>query len=156
MEQKPASTHLNLLVVQLSKEATTSSVSRAQAIVRKLQDEDKLSSLDSNSLGHLAMAAAKTGSPRYGDTVIRLMLQLGFLPHVKAWSGVVSRLGKYPQDFDLAFHLFRDICERVVEIEKMGLRKSIMLAHMRPDNAILNACAIDGNMVLECAVGFRV
>lgn len=151
VEKKPASAHLNLLVFQLSKEATTSSVSRALAIVRKLQDEDKLSSLNSNSLGHLAMAAAKTGSPRYGETIIRLMLQLGFLPHVKAWSGVVSRLGKYPQDFDLAFHLFCDICERVVEIEKMGLTKSIMLAHTRPDtgafNAILNACAIDGNMV---------
>lgn len=151
MKEKPTSTRLSMLVVQLSKEATPSSVSRAQTIVRKLQDEDKLSSLDSNSLAHLAMAAAKTGSPRYGETIIRLMLQLGLLPHVKAWSGVVSRLGKYPQDFDLAFHLFHDICEHVMEVEKMGLSKSIVVAHMKPDtgafNAILNACALDGNMV---------
>lgn len=151
MKQNPTSTRLSLLVVQLSKEATPSSVSRAQAIVRKLQDENKLGSLDSNSLAHLAMAAAKTGSPRYGETIVRLMLQRGLLPHVKAWSCVVSRLGKYPQDFDLAFHLFHDICERVMEVEEMGLSKSIVVADARPDtgafNAILNACAMDGNMV---------
>lgn len=151
MKQNLTSTRPSLLVVQLSKEATPSSVSRAQAIVRKLQDENKLGSLDSNSLAHLAMAAAKTGSPRYGETIVRLMLQRGLLPHVKAWSCVVSRLGKYPQDFDLAFHLFHDICERVMEVEKMGLSKSIAVADAKPDtgafNAILNACAMNGNMV---------
>ncbi|GLJ07099.1 hypothetical protein SUGI_0058250 [Cryptomeria japonica] len=136
------STSLNLLLVQLSHEATPSSVSRARAILQKIQNEGKLDLLDSNSLGHLAIAAAKSGSPRYGESIIRLMLELGFSPHVKVWSAVVTHLGKSSQHSHLAFQLFHDMCNSVKGVGKRN--------QMRPDtgafNAILNICAANGNM----------
>eukprot|EP01018_Ginkgo_biloba_P025859 Gb_11553 [translate_table: standard] len=147
LKDLPGSACLSRLVAQLSYEATPSSLARAQAIVTQLQNENKLDLLDCNSLGVLAMASAKTGTPRYGATIIRLMLKLGLFPHVKAWSAVLSQLGKYPQAFDLTFDLFQAICDRITEAEKL-LNKNVV-APMKPDtgafNAVLNACAMAGN-----------
>eukprot|EP01018_Ginkgo_biloba_P009057 Gb_16885 [translate_table: standard] len=148
LEELPGSTCLSRLVAQLSYQGTPTSLSRAQTIVKRLRNEKLLHRLDCNSLGLLAMAAAKTGIPQYGATIIDLMLKLGYFPHVKAWSAVLSRLGKCPHGLDPAFQLFHSICERIREVEKL-VDSVDVIAHMKPDtgafNAILNACAIAGN-----------
>lgn len=147
LKELPSGACLSRLVAQFSYHGTPSSISRAQTIVKRLQEEKKLHLLDCRSLGLLAMAAAKTGVPRYGAAIIRLMLKLDLFPHVKAWSAVLSRLGKCPHELNSAFDLFESICERVKEA---GESDDDDVAHMRPDtgafNAILNACAIAGHM----------
>lgn len=147
LKELPSGACLSRLVAQFAYHGTPSSISRAQTIVKRLQDEKKLHLLDCHSLGLLAMAAAKTGVPRYGAAIIRLMLKLDLFPHVKAWSAVLSRLGKCPHELNSAFDLFESICERVKEAGELD---DDGVAHMKPDtgafNAILNACAIAGHM----------
>lgn len=148
LKELPSGECLSRLVAQLSYHATPSSISRAQSIVKRLQEEKKVHLLDCRSLGLLAMAAAKTGVPRYGAAIIRLMLKLDLFPHVKAWSAVLSRLGKCPHELNSTFDLFESICERVKEAGELDGDDGV--AHMRPDtgafNAILNACALAGHM----------
>ncbi|XP_057865909.2 pentatricopeptide repeat-containing protein At3g09650, chloroplastic [Cryptomeria japonica] len=144
----PSSKCLSRLVAQLSYQGSAFAFRRAQTVVKRLQNEEKLHLLDCNSLGLLAMAAAKSGVPQYGATVIRLMLKSGLLPHVKAWSAVISRLGKCPHDFESAIDLFYEICKRIRETN--GVFNDEVPVNVRPDtgafNAILNACATGGNM----------
>ncbi|CAK8530845.1 unnamed protein product [Lathyrus sativus] len=50
----------------------------------RLRNESQLHRLDSNSLGLLAVAAAKAGHTLYASSVVKSMLRSGYLPHVKA------------------------------------------------------------------------
>lgn len=151
----PTSVCLSRLVSQLSYAGTPSSLTKAQKIVASLQKRKSASLLDCNSLGLLAMATSKAGAVRYSCSLIRLMLKLGYLPHVKAWSAVVSKLGKDREDVPLALGLFEDICFFVQKAEcdadsnpdnDEGPGHDVTAAaSMRPDtgafNAALNACA---------------
>ncbi|MCO5547657.1 hypothetical protein L7F22_001108 [Adiantum nelumboides] len=151
----PSAVCLSRLVSQLSYAGTPSSLTKAQNLVATLQKRRKALLLDCNSLGLLAMATSKAGAVRYAGSIIKLMLKLGYLPHVKAWSAVVSRLGKDPEDVPLAVSLFEDICLLVQKAEcdidsnhadNEGSDCSVKAAtFMRPDtgafNAALNACA---------------
>ncbi|KAJ4971483.1 hypothetical protein NE237_004582 [Protea cynaroides] len=82
---------MSQLVCQLSYQNTRQGLTLAQSIIQRLRDEQKLHRLDSNSLGLLAVVAPKTGHTFYATSIIS-MLCSGYLPHVKAWSAVVSRL----------------------------------------------------------------
>eukprot|EP00250_Pteridium_aquilinum_P016337 c23055_g2_i1 orf=1-1005(-) len=151
----PSSVCLSRLVAQLSYAGTPSSLTKAQRLLAYLQKRRNAALLDCNCLGLLAMATSKAGAARYSASVIRLMLKLGLFPHVKAWSAVVSKLGKDREDVHLALSLFEDICCLVKNAEceavasqdgdegPQHLRNSV--STMRPDtgafNAALNACA---------------
>ncbi|XP_073113596.1 pentatricopeptide repeat-containing protein At3g09650, chloroplastic-like [Elaeis guineensis] len=105
-----------------------------QALVRCLRDERQLHRLDANSLGFLAVAAARFGATLYAVFVIRTMLRSGYLPNVKAWSAVVSRLVAAPDDGPTeALRLFDADLRRIRRIPGDAA------ADARPDTAAFNA-----------------
>ncbi|XP_008783677.1 pentatricopeptide repeat-containing protein At3g09650, chloroplastic [Phoenix dactylifera] len=130
----PSSTCLSRLVAQLSYQNTPAAFTRAQDLVRRLRDERQLHRLDANSLGLLAAAAARSGATLYAVSVVRTMLRSGYLPHVKAWSAVVSRLAAAPDDGPAeALRLFDAVLRRVRRIPGDAA------ADARPDTAAFNA-----------------
>eukprot|EP00262_Sarcandra_glabra_P006495 TRINITY_DN18820_c0_g1_i1.p1 TRINITY_DN18820_c0_g1~~TRINITY_DN18820_c0_g1_i1.p1 ORF type:complete len:730 (-),score=108.89 TRINITY_DN18820_c0_g1_i1:340-2529(-) len=142
----PSPTCLSRLVCQLSYQNTSLGLSRAQSIIRRLRDERQLHRLDANSLGLLAVAAAKSGATLYAASVIKSMIRTGYLPHVKAWSSVVSRLASSPDDGPAeALRLFDSVTHRV-----RRLAEPAIASDSRPDtaafNAVLNACANVGDV----------
>ncbi|KAF4391537.1 hypothetical protein CsatB_017055 [Cannabis sativa] len=137
----PSSTCLSRLVSQLSYQNTSTGLTRAQSIITRLRQERQLHRLDANSLGLLASAAAKAGHTRYATSLIKSMLRSGYLPHVKSWSAVVSRLANSGDDGPVeALKLFRSVTRRVRQFSDADL-----VADSKPDtgafNAVLNACA---------------
>lgn len=144
----PGTTCLSRLVAQLSYQNTPTSLSRAQSIIRRLRDDDQLHRLDANSLGLLVVSAARAGSTLYALSLLRAMLRIGYIPHVKAWSAVASRLAAAPDDGPLeALGLFSLVTERVRAV----MRESpSIVSDCRPDtgafNAAFNACANLGNV----------
>ncbi|PON69227.1 Tetratricopeptide-like helical domain containing protein [Parasponia andersonii] len=137
----PSSTCLSRLVAQLSYQNSNAGLTRAQAIITRLRQERQLHRLDANSLGLLAVAAAKAGHTRYATSLIKSMLRSGYLPHVKSWSAVVSRLASSGDDGPVeALKLFRSVTRRVRQFPDPEL-----VENSRPDtaayNAALNACA---------------
>ncbi|KAK9124362.1 hypothetical protein Sjap_013964 [Stephania japonica] len=137
----PSPTCLSRLVSQLSYQNSNDSLSRAQSIITRLRREGQLHRLDANSLGLLAVAAAKAGHTLYATSVIKSMLRSSYLPHVKAWSAVVSRLAGSPDDGPAeALKLFGSITRQIRRLDDEALAKD-----SRPDtaayNAVLNACA---------------
>lgn len=132
------------LVAQLAHRGVPSSLARAQQVVSNLRTQDRVDLLDSDSLGLLAMASARSGAARYALNVLHLMFDTGAFPSVKVWSAVVSKLGKHVDDCPLALELFDEVCLRVREAESL----SINVNSSRPDtgafNAALNACATLG------------
>ncbi|GKV05692.1 hypothetical protein SLEP1_g17675 [Rubroshorea leprosula] len=128
---------LSRLVSQLSYQNTTTSLSRARSIVTRLRNERQLHRLDANSLGLLASVSAKFGHTLYASSIINSMLRSGYLPHVKAWSAVVSRLSREdPAESIKLFNLVTDRIRRFTD--------SAIVADSKPDtaafNAVLNAC----------------
>lgn len=114
---------------------------RAQSIIQRLRREGQLHRLDANSLGLLAVAAAKGGHILYATSIVKSMLKSGYLPHVKAWSAVVSRLAASGDDGPSeAIKLFDSVMKRV-----RRFADSEVVKDSRPDtgayNAVLNACA---------------
>ncbi|KAK1392644.1 pentatricopeptide repeat-containing protein, chloroplastic [Heracleum sosnowskyi] len=140
----PNPTCLSRLISQLSYQNTPSSFTRAQSIVTRLRNEQQLHRLDANSLGLLAVSAAKSGHVLYATSIIKSMLKSGYLPHVKAWSAVVSRLASSGDDGPAeALRLFQSVVKRVRRFEPS------VVSDTKPDtaafNAVLNACANLGN-----------
>ncbi|OAY42627.1 pentatricopeptide repeat-containing protein At3g09650, chloroplastic [Manihot esculenta] len=149
--QLPTPTCLSRLVSQLSYQNTPLSLSRAQSILTRLRHDRQLHRLDANSLGLLAVSATKSGQLLYAVSLINSMLRSGYLPHVKAWSAVVSRLASSPDDGPTqALKLFKSITRRVLRFSDVA-----MVTDSRPDTAafnnVLNACANMGDrkMFLE-------
>ncbi|XP_031268329.1 pentatricopeptide repeat-containing protein At3g09650, chloroplastic [Pistacia vera] len=141
----PNPTCLSRLVSQLSYQNSILSLSRAQSIVTRLRHERLLHRLDANSLGLLAVAAAKSGHTLYASSIIKSMLRSSYLPHVKAWSAVVSRLAASADDGPTeAIKLFDSVVRRVRKFSDPTI-----VSDSRPDtaayNAVLNACANLGN-----------
>ncbi|KAK6146973.1 hypothetical protein DH2020_017885 [Rehmannia glutinosa] len=139
--QLPNPTCLSRLVSQLSYLNTTEGLTRAQSVIQRLRRERQLHRLDANSLGLLAVAAAKGGHTLYAASIVKSMLKSGYLPHVKAWSAVVSRLAASGDDGPIeAIKLFNSVTKRVRRFED-----SEVVNDSRPDtgayNAVLNACA---------------
>ncbi|PIN18480.1 hypothetical protein CDL12_08852 [Handroanthus impetiginosus] len=137
----PNPTCLSRLVSQLSYLNTVEGLTRAQSIIQRLRRERQLHRLDANSLGLLAVAAAKGGHTLYASSIVKSMLKSGYLPHVKAWSAVISRLAGSGDDGPLeAIKLFDSVMKRV---RRFG--NSEVIKDSRPDtgayNAVLNACA---------------
>ncbi|KAJ0465269.1 putative tetratricopeptide-like helical domain superfamily [Helianthus annuus] len=137
----PNPTCLSRLISQLSYQNTPSALTRAQSIIRRLRHERQLHRLDSNSLGLLAVAAAKSGDTLYANSILKSMLRSGYLPHVKAWSAVVSRLAASGDDGPKeAVKLFSQVTRTIRRITEPNL-----VMNSRPDtaayNAVLNACA---------------
>ncbi|KAM1037737.1 hypothetical protein ACFX15_031888 [Malus domestica] len=137
----PNPTCLSRLLSQLSYQNSHSGLTRAQSIITRLRNERQLRHLDANSLGLLAVSAAKAGQTRYAVSIIKSMLRSGYLPHVKAWSAVVSRLAAATDDGPSdALKLFYSVTRRVRRFAEPEL-----VADSRPDtaafNAALNACA---------------
>ncbi|GAB2272342.1 hypothetical protein Dimus_007166 [Dionaea muscipula] len=140
----PSAACLSRLVAQLSCLANPDSFSRAQSIITRLRHEQQLHRLDGYSLGLLAVSAAKSGHTHYANSIIKSMLRSNYLPHVKAWSAVVSRLGASGDDGPLeAIRLFNSIIKRVRRFTDPSV-----VAESVPDtaafNAVLNACASIG------------
>lgn len=80
------------------------------------------------------------------------MLKSNYLPHVKAWSAVVSRLSAAPDNGPIdAIRLFYSVVKRVRKVEDRTL-----VGYSCPDtaafNAVLNACANLGDVVRFCKV----
>lgn len=137
----PGPTCLSRLVSQLSYQSKPESLTRAQSILTRLRNERQLHRLDANSLGLLAMAAAKSGQTLYAVSVIKSMLRSGYLPHVKAWTAAVANLSAAGDDGpEESIKLFTAITRRVRRFADQSL-----VAQSRPDtaafNAVLNACA---------------
>ncbi|KFK38356.1 hypothetical protein AALP_AA3G103300 [Arabis alpina] len=142
----PGPTCLSRLVSQLSYQSKPESLLRAQSILTRLRNERQLHRLDANSLGLLAMAAAKSGQTLYSVSVIKSMLRSGYLPHVKAWSAAVANLSAAGDDGpEESIKLFTAITRRVRRFDDQSL-----VAQSRPDtaafNAVLNACANLGDV----------
>ncbi|XP_056170549.1 pentatricopeptide repeat-containing protein At3g09650, chloroplastic [Syzygium oleosum] len=140
-DRLPNPTCLSRLVSQLSYQKTPEGLARAQSILTRLRDERQLRRLDANSLGLLAVAAAKAGQTLYASSVVKSMLRSGYLPHVKAWSAVVSRLAASGDDGPAeAVRLFEAVTRRLRNVADPAA-----VADSRPDtaafNAVLNACA---------------
>ncbi|KDP29071.1 hypothetical protein JCGZ_16460 [Jatropha curcas] len=147
----PNPTCLSRLVSQLSYQNNSLSLKRAQSILTRLRHERQLHRLDANSLGLLAVSATKSGQILYAVSLINSMLRSGYLPHVKAWSAVLSRLASSPDDGPIqAIKLFKSVTRRVRRFSDVT-----MVAESRPDTAafnnVLNACANigDKNMFLQ-------
>ncbi|KAK0585051.1 hypothetical protein LWI29_022759 [Acer saccharum] len=141
----PSPTCLSRLVSQLSYQNTNLGLTRAQSIVTRLRHDRQLHRLDANSLGLLAVAAAKSGHTLYATSVVKSMLRSGYLPHVKAWSAVVSRLAASGDDGPTeSIKLFNAVVRRVRKFTDQAV-----VGDSRPDtaafNAVLNACANLGN-----------
>ncbi|TYI10989.1 hypothetical protein ES332_A09G179500v1 [Gossypium tomentosum] len=134
----PTPTCLSRLVAQLSYQATPQSVARARTIITRLRNERQLHRLDANSIGLLASASAKSGHTLYASSLIKSMLRSGYLPHVKAWSAVVSRLSTESPSESIS--LFDSVTRRVRRFADPSI-----VADSKPDtaayNAVLNACA---------------
>ncbi|KAG4130502.1 hypothetical protein ERO13_D09G147800v2 [Gossypium hirsutum] len=134
----PTPTCLSRLVAQLSYQATPQSLARARTIITRLRNERQLHRLDANSLGLLASASAKSGHTLYASSLIKSMLRSGYLPHVKAWSAVVSRLSTESPSESIS--LFDSVTRRVRRFADPSI-----VADSKPDtaayNAVLNACA---------------
>ncbi|KAK4396317.1 Pentatricopeptide repeat-containing protein, chloroplastic [Sesamum angolense] len=144
--QLPNPTCLSRLVSQLSYLNTAEGLTRAQSIIQRLRREGQLHRLDANSLGLLAVAAAKGGHTLYATSIVKSMLKSGYLPHVKAWSAVTSRLAASGDDGPVeAIKLFNSVTRRV-----RRFADSEVVKDSRPDtgayNAVLNACANLGDM----------
>ncbi|XP_031112554.1 pentatricopeptide repeat-containing protein At3g09650, chloroplastic [Ipomoea triloba] len=140
-DQLPNPTCLSRLVSQLSYQNTRVALTRAQSIVRRLRNDRQLHRLDANSFGLLAVAAAKAGQILYATSIIKSMLKSGYLPHVKAWSAVISRLSSSGDDGPTeALSLFTLVTGKVRRISDPAV-----VNNSRPDtaayNAVLNACA---------------
>ncbi|KAL2933800.1 hypothetical protein RDABS01_016919 [Bienertia sinuspersici] len=80
------------------------------------------------------------------------MLRSNYLPHVKAWSAVVSRLSGSPDNGpNDAIRLYYSVVKRVRRVSDRAL-----VAHSWPDtaafNAVLNACANLGDVKMFCQV----
>ncbi|GJR78266.1 pentatricopeptide repeat-containing protein [Tanacetum coccineum] len=136
----PNPTCLSRLICQLSYQNTPTSLTKAQSIIQRLREERQLHRLDSNSLGLLAVAAAKSGDTLYAKSIVKSMLRSGYLPHVKAWSAVVSRLAAAGDDGPKeAVKLFSQVTRTIRRFTEAVVIDS------RPDtaayNAVLNACA---------------
>ncbi|XVE76238.1 hypothetical protein DITRI_Ditri12bG0156700 [Diplodiscus trichospermus] len=134
----PTPTCLSRLVAQLSYQSTPQSLTRARSIITRLRNERQLHRLDANSLGLLASASARAGHTLYASSLIKSMLRSGYLPHVKAWSAVVSRLStESPSE---SINLFDSVTRRVRRFADPSI-----IADSKPDtaayNAVLNACA---------------
>ncbi|KAH6825682.1 Tetratricopeptide repeat superfamily protein [Perilla frutescens var. hirtella] len=141
----PNPTCLSRLVSQLSYLNSADGLTRAQSIIERLRRERQLHRLDANSLGLLAMAAAKGGHTLYASSIIKSMLKSGYLPHFKAWSAAVSRLAASGDDGPVeAIKLFNSVIKRVRRVADTEVVKNSC-----PDtgayNAVLNACAILGD-----------
>ncbi|CAH8391327.1 unnamed protein product [Eruca vesicaria subsp. sativa] len=141
----PGPTCLSRLVSQLSYQSKPESLTRAQSILTRLRNERQLHRLDANSLGLLAMAAAKSGQTLYAVSVIKSMLRSGYLPHVKAWTAAVANLSAAGDDGpEESIKLFTAITRRVQRFGDQSL-----VSQSRPDtaafNAVLNACANIGD-----------
>ncbi|KAL7251723.1 hypothetical protein ACSBR1_013558 [Camellia fascicularis] len=141
----PTPTCLSRLVSQLSYQNTPQSLSRAQSIIQRLRHDHQLYRLDANSLSLLAVAAAKSGHTLYASSLIKSMLKSGYLPHVKAWSAVVSRLAASGDDGPSeALKLCGSVLRRVRRFSDKEV-----VGDSRPDtatfNAVLNACANIGD-----------
>ncbi|KAI3793648.1 hypothetical protein L1987_36268 [Smallanthus sonchifolius] len=137
----PNPTCLSRLICQLSYQNTPAALTRAQSVIRRLRHECQLHRLDSNSLGLLAVAAAKSGDTLYANSILKSMLRSGYLPHVKAWSAVVSRLAASGDDGPKeAVKLFSQVTRTIRRFSD-----PTMVMNSRPDtaayNAVLNACA---------------
>ncbi|KAK9081017.1 hypothetical protein Syun_030697 [Stephania yunnanensis] len=142
----PSHTCLSRLVSQLSYQNSEEALSRAQSIITRLRQEGQLHRLDANSLGLLAVAAAKAGHTLYATSVIRSMLRSSYLPHVKAWSAVVSRLAGSADDGPVvALKLFGSVTRRIRRLDDRALAKD-SLPDTAAYNAVLNACANLGNI----------
>ncbi|KAK8969540.1 Pentatricopeptide repeat-containing protein [Platanthera guangdongensis] len=131
----PGPTCLSRLLAQLAYQRSPTALSRAQSLVRGLRDDNLLHRLDANSVGLLPAAAAKSGAAPYSLSIIRSMLRSGYLPHVKAWSSVVSSLSA-DGDPDLsaeALRLFDSVLRRLAKAD------SPLTADSRPDTAAFNA-----------------
>uniref|UniRef100_A0A2P2QLY0 At1g68980-like TPR repeats domain-containing protein n=1 Tax=Rhizophora mucronata TaxID=61149 RepID=A0A2P2QLY0_RHIMU len=142
----PSPACLSRLVSQLSYQNTHLGLKRAQAILTRLRHERQLHRLDANSLGLLTVSATKSGQLPYAVSLINSMLRSGYLPHVKAWSAVLSRLASSPDDGPTqALKLFNSITRRVRRFSDPA-----MVAGFRPDTAafnnVLNACANLGDV----------
>ncbi|GER54323.1 pentatricopeptide repeat-containing protein [Striga asiatica] len=142
----PSAACLSRLVSQLSYLNTAEGLTRAQSIIQRLRLERQLHRLDANSLGLLAVAAAKGGHTLYAASIVKSMLKSGYLPHVKAWSAVVSRLSSSGDDGPTeALKLFHSVTKRVRRLQDSELDEN-----SRPDtgayNAVLNACANLGDV----------
>ncbi|KAK1283680.1 Pentatricopeptide repeat-containing protein [Acorus calamus] len=131
----PNTTCLSRLVAQLSYQNTPTSLSRARSIVRRLRDLRQLRLLDSNSLGLLAAASSRSSaSLSFSASLIHSMLKSGYLPHVKAWSAVVSRLSSSENGSPVeALHLFDTVLRRVSSLLPDAASEA------RPDSAAFNA-----------------
>lgn len=91
------------------------------------------------------MAASKAGNTLYATSIIKSMLRSGYLPHVKAWSAVVSRLAASADDGPAdAIKLFKSVTNRISHLDDASIG-----VDTRPDtaayNAVLNACANIGD-----------
>lgn len=87
------------------------------------------------------MAATKAGYTSYATSIVKSMLRSGYLPHVKAWSAVVSGLASSGDDGPMeALRLFKAVIRRVRKFNDLQID-----SNSRPDtvafNAALNACA---------------
>ncbi|XP_028775179.1 pentatricopeptide repeat-containing protein At3g09650, chloroplastic [Neltuma alba] len=137
----PSPACLSRLVSQLSFQNTRSGLTRAQSIVTRLRHERQLHRLDANCLGLLAVAATKAGYTSYATSIVKSMLRSGYLPHVKAWSAVVSGLASSGDEGPAeALRLFKAVTRRVRKFNDLQI-----VSNSRPDtvafNAALNACA---------------
>ncbi|KAL4189336.1 hypothetical protein AMTRI_Chr08g164940 [Amborella trichopoda] len=138
----PSSTCLSRLVCQLAYQGTPLALTRAHSILRRLRKQQLVHRLDANALGLLAMATAKAGHPTPALSIIYSMLSIGHLPHVKAWSAVLSRLST-PRD---ALKLFHSILEHLSLSPEPALL-SLSYPDVAAFNAVLNACANAGDAV---------
>lgn len=142
----PGPTCLSRLLAQLSFQNSPLSLSRAQSLVRRLRHLNQLHRLDANSLGLLAVSAAKSNNTPYALAIVRSMLRSGYLPHAKAWTAVVARLSSSPEDDGPAdaVRLFTSVVRRVRQMS------GTVASDARPDtaayNAVLNACANLGDV----------
>ncbi|MED6157208.1 hypothetical protein PIB30_021201 [Stylosanthes scabra] len=138
----PNSTCLSRLVSQLSFQKTLSGLTRAQSIVTRLRHERQLHRLDANCLGLLAVAASNAGHTLYSASVLKSMLRSGYLPNVKAWSAVVSRLASSADNGPAeALRLFKAVTRRLRKLSSGGVVAAASMPDTAAFNAALNACA---------------
>ncbi|KAL0338401.1 UNVERIFIED_CONTAM: Pentatricopeptide repeat-containing protein, chloroplastic [Sesamum angustifolium] len=120
--QLPNPTCLSRLVSQLSYLNTAEGLTRAQSIIQRLRREGQLHRLDANSLGLLAVAAAKGGHTLYATSIVKSMLKS--VEAIKLFNSVTRRVRRFAD--------------------------SEVVKDSRPDtgayNAVLNACANLGDM----------
>ncbi|KAK6942866.1 Pentatricopeptide repeat [Dillenia turbinata] len=137
----PNPTCLSRLVSQLSYQNSQEALSRAQTIIQRLHRERQLHRLDANSLGLLAVSSAKAGNTFYASSIVKSMLRSGYIPHVKAWSAVVSHLTASGDDGPAeALKLFNSVVRRIRKFTDAAMIKE-SLPDTAAFNAVLNGCA---------------